>query len=238
MGDDYLSIGSRRKFANIEGDGGFLLCCVVDHYARLGLLGFRGNGGVRGGRRAKVRPVHWEENGRSRPLQAVAHSHVHLLWRHPHLFAVLGWRLPLDPLVRLVLTVCERLAVLKSPEEPDEEAEEDERSQARDEGQALDIQAGSDVAAVEEHVPLHVAPVGAGVDVGGAPLVRQRAVVEVLERFWLLHRVDLLTRTNVLPILVWLVEYLVLPHIKVQNQDEEDDAIVEPLAYNETRDIS
>ena len=41
-------------------------------------------------------------------------------------------------------------------EAPKEEPKEDERCQARDKGQALDVQAGSNVAAVEEHVLLHI----------------------------------------------------------------------------------
>ena len=184
-----------------------------------------------------MRPVHRQQHGRSRSLQRVAHGHVQLLWRHAHLLAVLRRRLPLYPLVRVVLVFREGLAVLESPEQPDEEPEEDERRQAGDERQALDVQAGADVAAVEEHVPLDVSRVGVGIDVGGAPLVGERAVVEVHECLWLLHCVDLLPRPDVLTVLVGLVEDLVLPHVEVQNQHEEDDTIVEPLTCNETQGL-
>lgn len=222
---------------NIKRDCWFLRLCAVNHNARMCLLGFHGNSGVRRGRRSKVRPVHRQEHGRSRWFQTVVHGHVHLLRRHAHLLAVLRRRLPLYPLVRLVWVFREGLAVLESPEQPDEEPEEDERPQARDEGQALDVQAGSRVAAVEEHVPLHVGDVAVGVDVGGAPLVGEGAVVEEAERFRFLHCEDLLARPDVLTVLVGLVEDLVLPHVEVQNQHEEDDAVVEPLTCNETRDF-
>lgn len=111
----------------------------------------------------------------------------------------------------------EGLTILKSPKQPDEEPKEDERCQARDKGQALDVQAGSNVAAVEEHVLLHIGRIGAGVDVGRAPLVGECAVVEVPECVWLLYCENLLTRPNVLTIFIGLVEDLVLPHVEVQN---------------------
>lgn len=129
----------------------------------------------------------------------------------------------------------EGLAVLKSPEQPDEKPEEDKRRQAGDEGQALDVQAGSDVSAVEEHVALHVGHVGVWINVGGAPLVGERAVVEVYECFRLLHSVDLLARPDILTVLVGLVKDLVLPHVEVQNQHEKNDAVVEPLTCKRDR---
>lgn len=174
-------------------------------------------------------PVHRKQNGHSRRLQAVAHAHVRLLGGHAHLLAVLRRRLPLDPLVGLVLVFHECLAVLKAAEEPDEEPEEDKRRQTGDEGEALDVQARPCVAAVQEHVPLHVAQIGVGVDVGGPPVVGERAVVEIDQRFGLLHREDLVSGSHVLTVLVGSVEDLVLPHVEVQNQHEEDDAVVEPF---------
>lgn len=211
-----------------------VLAAAATRAARLCLLGSCWSGGALRRRRSEMRPVHRQQSGHPRPFQAVAHAHVRLLGGRAHLLAVLRRRFPLDPLVGLVLVFHERLAVLKPAEEPDEEPEEDERRQTWDEGEALDVQARPGVAAVEEHVPLHVAPVGVGVDVGGPPVVGERAAVEVDQGFGLLYRVDLVSGPHVLAVFVGLVEDLVLPHVEVQNQHEEDDAVVEPLTCNNT----
>lgn len=155
---------------------------------------------------------------------------MRLLWRHSHLLAVLGGRFLLNPLIRLVLVFREGLAALKPAQQPDKKAKEDERGKAGDESQAFDVQACPGVPAVQEHVSVHVGHVGGGVDVGGPPLVGERAVVEVPQSLGLFHSVDLLTGPNVLTVFIGFVKDLVLPHVKVQNQHQEDDAVVEPFA--------
>lgn len=169
--------------------------------------------------------VHQEQHGRSGPLQRLAHGDVSVLWGHSQI----GWRLSLDALVGLILVLRDRLAVLETTEEPNEEPEEDERRQARNERQAFDIQTGAHVAAVQEHVSLDVRLVGAGICVLRAPLPGQRAAVEVLQGVRVLHGVDLLSWTHVLAVFIGLIEDLVLPHVQVQDEDQEDDAIVKPF---------
>ena len=36
--------------------------------------------------------------------------------------------------------------------------------------------------------------------------------------------------TNILTIFFWIIEYLIFPHIEIENHDKKDDAIVEPFA--------
>lgn len=177
-------------------------------------------------------PVHWQEHGRPRLFQAVTQCHKRLFRRHGHVRR----RLPLDPLVRLVWILRDGLAVLETTKQPDEEAEKDKRCETWDEGQTLDVQAWPHIAAVEEHVVLQVAEVGGRIDISGAPLVGERAVVEVPECFWLLHSVDFLPRPHILTVFIGFVEDLVLPHVEIQNQHQEDDPVVEPLTCKETRD--
>lgn len=197
----------------------------VDSYARLRVLSLVGarRQGVIGW--AQAMSVHQEQHGRSGPLQRHAHGDVSVLWRHSQI----GRRLPLDALVGLVLVLRERLAVLETAEEPNEEPEENERRQARNERQAFDIQAGAHVPAVQEHVSLDVCVVGAGIGVLRAPLPGQRAAVEVPQGVRVLHGVDLLSRTHVLAIFIGFIEDLILPHVEVQDEDQEDDAVVEPF---------
>lgn len=211
----------------------FIQCRAVNGNAWVRLLGFHRDGRVGGRCGPEVRQIHRQQHWRAQSFQAVAHWEMRLLWRHSHLLAVLGGGLFLNPLVRLVLTFREGLAALKPAQQPDEEAEEDKRSKTRDKSQTFDIKAGPGVSAVQKHVSKHVRHVGRGVNVGGAPLVSKGAVVKVLQSLRLFNGVDLLTRADVLAVLIGFVKDLVLPHVKVQNQHEEDDAIVKPLACNE-----
>ncbi len=171
--------------------------------------------------------VHQKQHGCPAPLESLAHGDVHFIRRDSQI----RWWLALDGLVALVLILRERLAVLEASEQPDEEPKEHEGCQTRDEHQAFDVQTGAHIAAVKEHVFLDVRLVGERVDVSGAPLPSQRAAVEVAQRLWILHGVDLLSWTQVLTIFIGLVEYLVLPHVEVQDEDQEDDSIIKPFPW-------
>lgn len=161
--------------------------------------------------------VNQEQHGCSGSLQRLAHCDVSVLWRRSRI----GRRLSLDALVGLVLVLRERLAVLKTTEEPNEEPDESERGQARNERKAFDIQTSAHVPAVQEHVSLDVRLVEAGICVLRPPLPGQRAAVEVPQGFWVLDGVDLLSWTHVLAVFVGLIEDLILPHVQVQNEDQE-----------------
>ena len=53
-----------------------------------------------------------------------------------------------------------------------------------------------------------------------------------------MNSVDFFFWANVLAILVWLVEHLILPHVQVQDHDDEDEAIIKPLPCRKRRRIT
>ena len=120
---------------------------------------------------------------------------------------------------------------------PNEQTEDEEDRDRRNERCCLDGERKIQELGVHLRVGQTKRLISHWVYVAGTPVVGEQRGVGGLQECLVLHCVDVAGAVRVLAEVEGLVEDLVLPHVQVQDDHQEDDAVVEPLAGHVHRPV-